>query len=149
MIDTTIPSVEDISTLIFKLYKDFSRNTSVYKYWVSPKILFPTKLIRESGQDEARQVIQSIFNYNYDKSSLVETIKLGRDFFIWDGHKRISEAIFNKIPLIPIGILAKDDEEIHPGNVVSHFIETTFNPDWLYDWENFHGFRFESYPQVK
>ncbi len=149
VIDTTIPNVEDISELIFQLFSLFVKGNKINKYWVSPMTLYPTEHVRKLGQDDAKAVRQSIKEKNYDKRSIIETVELGRDIFIWDGHKRVSAAIFNKIPLIPIVVLAKDSEEIHSGNSAVNFIETSYNLSWLYDWEDVHGFIFQSYPKVK
>jgi len=149
VIDTTIPTIEEISKLIIKLYKEYSKKYEVNKYWASPMILHPTEHIRKLGHDESKIIKQSVSDDGYNINSIVEVIKLGNDLFIWDGHKRVSAAIFKKVSLIPIYILAKDNEEILPGNSVSNFIETNFNLSWLYDWEDFHGFKFESYPKIE
>ena len=149
VIDTTIPNVEDISKLIFQLFNQFANAIRINKYWVSPMTLYPTEHVRKLGQDEAKKVRQSISEKGYDKSSIVEAVELGRDLFIWDGHKRVSAAIFNKVPLIPIVVLAKDGEEIHSGNTATNFIESSFNLSWFYDWEDVHGFMFQSYPKMK
>lgn len=164
VIDTTFPGVEEISKLIFQLVTQFFNKEAINKYWVSPMTLYPTKAIgsmqsavgnkqlhvRKLRQDKAAgRHTRPSGEIDYTKNSVIETVKLGGDLFIWDGHKRVSASIFNKVPLIPIVILAKDNEEIHPGNIVSNFIERIFNLSWLYDWEDVHGFMFESYPEVK
>ncbi|GAH32574.1 unnamed protein product, partial [marine sediment metagenome] len=149
VIDSTISSIEEISKLIFHLYTEFSNKAAVNKYWVSPMSLYPTEHVRTLERDETKRIKQSISKNGFYRSNVIEIVKFGTDLFIWDGHKRTSTAIFNKISLIPIDILAKDDDEIHSGNVVSHFIAATFNLSWLYDWEDVHGFMFESYPKVK
>ena len=147
VIDTTLPTVEEISKLIIKLYADFSNNGAINKYWVSPKSLFPTQDVRKDNPDEAGKINGYIYGNDYDKSSVVKTVKLGSDLFIYDGHKRVSACVFNKIPLIPVDILAKDYDKLPPGNRVSDFIETTYNPVRLYEWEDVHGFIFRSYPK--
>ena len=149
VIDTTISGVEEISTLILELFTEFSNNVAINKFWVSPKSIYPTEHIRQLARDEAKKIKQSVGELGYDKSATVETVKLDTDLFIWDGHKRASTAILNKISFIPIVILAKDNDEIHSGNKVSTFIEAAFNLSWIYDWEDFHGFKFESYPKIK
>lgn len=156
VIDTTIPGIEEISKLILQLFTEFSNETTINKYWVSPMTLYPTKHVSiksqipsPKSQEKNKQNRQSISETGYNKSSVVETVKLGRDLFILDGHKRVSASVFNKIPLIPIIILANDYEEIYSGNTVSNFIKSAFNISWLYDWENVHGFLFQSYPKIK
>jgi len=148
VIDTTNSSVEEISTLIFHLFTAYSNKVKINKNWVSPKVLYPTEHVRELGREEAKKIRQSVSDSVYDKTNVVDAVQLGRELFIWDGHKRVSASIFNKVPLIPIVILAKDDEEIHSGHIVSKFIEAAFNLSRLYDWEEVHGFVFDSYPKI-
>lgn len=149
VIDTTFSSVEEISKLIPHLFTKFSKKATINKYWVSPKTLYPTEHLKQVEQDESKKIRQSVSDIDYNKINVIKTVKLGNDLFIWDGHKRVSATIFSKIPLIPIVILAKDTDEIHPRNIVSNFITKTFNLSWLHDWEDVHGFMFESYPKVK
>jgi CMP/dCMP kinase len=146
VIDTTIPTVKEISDLIFQLFMEYSNGRKIHRYFVSPMILYPTANTRKSGQGEVEIISLSNPVEDREKYSIVESLKLGTGLFIWDGHEKVSTAIFNKIPIIPINILAKDNEEIQPGSKVSDFIKTTFNLSWLQDWENVHGFKFESYP---
>jgi cytidylate kinase len=149
VIDTTIPAIEEISRMIFQLYLEFSKKATINKFWVSPKILFPTKHVRKPGHEEVRTMNHIILNEGYDNASIIETVKLKKDLFIWDGHKRVSAYIFNNIPLIPVYILAKDEEEIQSVNTVSSFVENSCNLSLIFDWENIHGFRFVTYPLVK
>lgn len=149
VIDTTKSTVQEISILINQLYLKYLNKESINKYWVSPMILYPTEHVGQSGHNEAKEIGTSITTFGYDINNIVETVKLGADLYIWDGHKRVSGAIFNKISLMPVLIIAVDNEEINPGNKVSEFIETTFNLSRLYDWENMHGFRFDTYPEIK
>lgn len=146
VVDTTHSSIEELSKLIIELYTAFSKKEIVNKHWVSPKLLYPTEHVRELGREEAKKIRQSVGDTGYDNVNVVQTVQLGNELFIWDGHKGVSASIYNNVSLIPIDVLAKDDEEIHPGHVVTRFVETSFNLSWLYDWEDVHGFKFESYP---
>jgi len=148
VIDTTIASVEEIAKLIVELFTLFSNKTAINKHWVSPKVLYPTDHVIKLSGEEAKKIIESVLKFGYDNSKVVETVQLARDLFICDGHKRVSAALFNKVPFIPIVILANDTREIHSGQIVSKFIESSFNLSWLYEWENVHGIKFESYPKV-
>src|SRR5665647_3257706 len=91
---------------------------------------------------------------NYDlvvdtTNSSVEIVQIGSDSFIIKGHENVSAALVNKVELIPVIILAKDVEEIHPGEPVSQFIKSAFNLNLLSEWEAFHGFQFETYPKIE
>jgi len=148
VVDTTYSSIAELSKLIIQQYTAFSEKEIVNKHWVSPKLLYPTEHVREPGREDAKKIRQSVGETGYDNVHVVNTVQLGNELFIWDGHESVSAAIFNKVPLIPIAVLAKDDEEIHPGHVASRLIEASFNLSWLYDWEDVHGFKFESYPKI-
>lgn len=149
VIDTTNVSVEEISKKIVELFIAFSNKTTINKYWVSPKVLYPTENVRQLGWEEAIKVRQSVSEIGYDLKSFIEVVQFGREFFIWDGHKRTSASIFNNVPFVPILILAKDENEIHSGHTVSKFVEAAYKLSLLYDWEDIHGFTFESYPKIE
>ncbi len=138
VVDTTNSSVEEISKLIVRQFTAFSNKAAINKYWVSPTMLYPTK--------PAEQVARGI---GYMESAVVETVRLGSESFIINEHENVSAALVNKIPLIPVVILAKDEEEIHHGEPVSKFVKTAFNLNLLSEWEAVHGFQFETYPKSK
>lgn len=148
VIDTTHSSVQEIATLIFQLFTAFSDKSKINKHWVSPKALYPTKNIKQFEQEEVIKIRQSLGEIGFDQTQVVEVLQLGNEFFICQGHKRVSSALINKIPLIPILILARDQEEIHSGLTVSKFVETALCLTSLFEWEKVHGFKFESYPKV-
>jgi len=137
VVDTTNSSVEEISKLIVRQFTAFSDKAAINKHWVSPTMLYPTK---PAGQVDRGTVYTE---------SVVETVQLGSDSFIMNGHDHVSAALVNKIPLIPVIILAKDKEEIHPGEPVSQFIKSAFNLNLLSEWEAVHGFQFETYPKIE
>ncbi|HZK96625.1 MAG TPA: cytidylate kinase family protein [Prolixibacteraceae bacterium] len=137
VVDTTNSSVEDISKLIVRQFTAFSNKAAINKHWVSPTMLYPTK--------PAEQVVHGIV---YSESAVIETVLLGSESFIINGHDNVSAALVNKVPLIPVVILAKDDEEIHPGEPVSKYIKSAFNLNLLSEWETVHGFQFVTYPKV-
>jgi len=149
VVDTTNATVEEISKLISDLFTAFSEKTSICKHWISPRLLYPTKHVNQHKQEEAIKTVQSQIGKECDKMNAVETVQLGRDLYICKKHNVASAALLNKISLIPVIILAKDDEEIHPGQSVSKFVESAFDLSSLNEWEKAHGFQFETYPKIK
>ena len=136
VMDTTHSGADEISNQICKLYAVFSNKEAITKHWVSPKMIYPAQLTEnEAGK-------------GYTETDIVKVVELGRDLFILDDHKIISTALLNKVPLIPVIIAAKDEEEIHPGEPVSKFIKSVFNLKLVHEWEEAHGFKFESYPKT-
>jgi len=148
VVDTTNATVEEISKLISELFKAFSEKTAICKHWISPKLLYPTEHVNQLKQVEVTKTGQSVIGIVCDKMNSVETVQLGRDLFICKKHNVASAALLNRISLIPVVILAKDEEEIHPGQSASKFIETVFNLDSIIEWEKAHGFQFETYPKI-
>ena len=148
VVDTTNATVEEISTLISRLFTAFSEKTSICKHWISPRLLYPTEHVNELIQEETIKTDQSVFGLACDKMNVVETVQLGNDLFIFNKHNFASAALHNRISLIPVVILAKDDEEIHPGQSVSKFIASAFNLNLISEWEKNHGFKFGSYPKI-
>jgi CMP/dCMP kinase len=138
VVDTTNSSVEEISKLIVRQFTAFSDKATINKHWVSPTMLYPTK-----------PEVQIVSGTVYSESVVVETVRLGSDSFIINGHDHVSTALVNKVPLIPVVILAKDEEEIHPGEPVSQFIKSAFSLNLLSEWEAVHGFQFETYPKIE
>ncbi|MES2111283.1 MAG: cytidylate kinase family protein [Bacteroidota bacterium] len=141
VIDTSIPGIEDISNLILKLYSEQAAGTPLNKYWVSPRSLYPAKN-RAAG--ELRQTPNAA-----QQTGMIEVLKLGKDLFIVNGEQIASEAIANKIPLVPVIIKAKDDEDAGDGDTAAHVIETSFDLDAVREWEQAHDFQFESYPKIR
>jgi len=148
VVDTTNASVEEISKLIADLFIAFSDHASINKHWISPKLLYPTQQVSQTEQQELIKIGQSIVELEFDQTNAVETVQFGRDLFIWKAHNLASIALVKKVPLIPVVILAKDDEEILPGQSVSTFVKAEFSLGSAYEWEQFHGFKFESYPEI-
>jgi predicted cytidylate kinase len=148
VIDTTYSNISEIADLIINLYNDFL-NKNINKYWVSPISIYPIENIRKLAREDADKIRLSVNKNGFDLNSIIEVVDFESDLYIWDGHKRVSAAILNKISLIPIDVLAKNKEEIRAGITVSQFIATSLNSSWLYDWEDYHNFLFKSYPKLK
>lgn len=149
IIDTSKTSINEIAKKLYNLYYSWLNNKPFSHIWASPLILFPTEHVRKLATDEAKSVKDSISKNGYFENSIVQVVKNDFFFFIWDGHKRVSGALFNKVPLIPIQILAKNDQEIHAGHTASKFAESALNLSLIYDWEDIHDFRFDIYPTTK
>ncbi|MBB4037650.1 cytidylate kinase [Dysgonomonas hofstadii] len=139
VIDTSYSSVEDICNLIITLFKEKEKDFP--RYWVSPKSLYPTEHVRKLGSEEAKNVRDSIMKNGFDYNYPIQVVMYKDNLYIWDGHKRTSGALFNKIPLIPITILARDKEEIHTNHTAEMFVES-LNKNFIYDWEDIHDFYF-------
>lgn len=149
IIDTSKATVEEIAQKLYGLYHNWLKNEPFPHNWVSPMILIPTEHVRKLASDEAKSVKESINKDGYFENSIIQVVKKDFFYYIWDGHKRVSGALFNKITLIPIEILGENEQEIHLGHTASKFVDSSLNMSLIYDWEDVHDFRFDFYPTAK
>lgn len=146
IINTSLNSIESISNLLISLIKQKINHSSVPKLWVNPKLLYPTENITLVGRDESKKVKENIRQNGYNNEELIKCVQKDEFYFIWDGHKRCSAAIFNKIDFIPISVIAENDEEIYSGEKASTFISSINTKSLCYNWEAVHNFRYLLYP---
>lgn len=146
IIDTSIATIDEITNKIINVFELWKTKKTFNKMWVSPLSLIPMENIRILTRDEAKIVNNSIASSGFDNDYEVKVVKSNGFYYIWDGHKRTSGAIFNKVNLIPIEIIAENNEELQTGLTVSDFVTSSLNLSFIYDWEDVHNFHFEIYP---
>lgn len=127
VIDTSSTDPKEVAILISNLVQE--KNNTKNKYWISPKNIFPTKLI----QIPADQNITC--QKKMDDRSPMATIKCKDDYFIDDGHERVSKALKVDLPFIPIVFVEKNVPDIHGS--------------WISIWESTHHFHFSHYPKKR
>ena len=142
IIDTSCASVDEIVNLIVLIYKDYLQGIHHNRIWVSPQVLYPTQDIRYLACDEAKWLSGQIKDIGFDENHAVDAISVDRALYIWDGHKRVSASIQNGISLIPIKLLASDNEEIHKGHTAKVFVDSIPPNKYVYDWEDMHNIEF-------
>ena len=146
VINTSFVTPEQICEQVIRILDLIKQNQDVAKYWISPKLLYPSENIRLIAREETKEIKASIKENGYIDNSLIECVKYDSKYFIWDGHKRSSSAIYCDIPFVPVLVLASDEEEIHKGHTVKRFVKAAYNLSNYYDWEDAHQFRFTTYP---
>lgn len=147
VVDTSYAIPEEIAAFIVQKFNEWFNGSVINQCWLSPKMLFPTQSIRSLAGDYTENIIRSIRGKGFDNSEPIEVVFDGENYFIWDGHKRTSAAIFCQFNLIPVKIVAKDQDDILPGLSVTKFLDSGFELKWVYDWEDCHGFRYKSPPR--
>jgi predicted cytidylate kinase len=148
IIDTSSASVSDVTNLILNLYQSFKKHEFFNKLWLSPCRIYPTENIRLIATDTAKEVNSRVENCGFDSQFPINCVLYNKDFFVFDGHKRLNACLNNNIPFIPILLLAKNDEFIFSSLSVEKFVKDSFNISWIYDWEDAHSFRFFHYPST-
>ena len=78
----------------------------------------------------------------------ISVIEKNGKWAILDGHKRTSIAIQNGVSLVPVKLIAKN-EELLPNNIsVNEYFGNTINTASLYDWEIANKFEFYNHPSL-
>lgn len=144
IIDSSFATIEQIGGLILSILEIKQEKLFFNKFWIAPKSIFPTEHVRNLSDIKIAKERKLAFH----EVIPIEIVLFNGDFFVWDGHKRLSRSIKYNSPFIPATLLATNEEEINEGLVVSSFVESSFNMSWLYDWEDVHGFRFVHYPKL-
>lgn len=148
VINTSDSSVESTGALILRLFKAWSNQASYQRLWISPRFLVPTEHVRSLAREEAHFTNSEIGKYGYKDEFPIECARYDDYYFIWDGHRRASGALFNKVDFVPVSMIAMDDQEIHKNHTAAEFAKSVFKLSWLYDWEDVHGFHFIKYPEL-
>ncbi len=148
VIDTSYSTPEHLTKTILNNLDSLVHSEYKHKYWLPPKILYPTQHIIKIGREPIKKLVNLVKKNGYDNRFSIDVISKDKLLYIYDGHKRASAALFNDISLIPVDIFAKDEEEIRPGLSVNEFISTTLRDSWIRDWEGCHKFHFLVYPAI-
>jgi hypothetical protein len=131
IIDTSAARPEEIFKLIKNRLKEHDKVNKVNEIWVSPSILYPTKDLTKI-QDE-----------NCGNPKIIRC--MGK-YFIYEGHKIISEGLNNSDKLIQIEVIGEDNTEIENGVTACEFVLINCKKEILRKWEEVHGFNFIQYP---
>lgn len=149
VIDTSFSDPESVASLIIKKFNSWRIGSQFNKLWLSPRSLFPTQNIRELSSDNAKLLINVIKTEGFKEECAVDILKWKRKYFIFNGHKRSSAAIFNGISFLPVKIFASNEEPVFNGvNAINYIIDNT-SISWIYDWEDCHNFRYAEYPTIE
>jgi len=144
IVDTTYATPDEVAGKIVELYQQWKYSSLRLKAWFNPKRLFPTKIINE----EEKPVIRSMGAEGHAEINPVSIVKVGENYFIYDGHKRASAAILAEIVFIPCIITAVDDEFAVGEVSANKFVADNFSISTARNWEVIHGFTFPCYPKT-
>jgi cytidylate kinase len=142
VIDTSYATPEEVSDLILARS---SQPILEPETWLCPKRLYPTQHVRSLAGESAQSIDSSMRSQGFHTSEPIWVIRLGERFFIYDGHKRTSAAIRASLSLIPVKILFNADSNIF-GLRAEDYVRGECSLSIIYDWEDYHNFRFPAYP---
>jgi cytidylate kinase len=145
VIDTTLSEQAQIAELIIREATSFWSGTRSPMIWVSPRLLFPTKVVSVTTSQDIQAIRSAMAARGYDRNRPIEILELEDFDFIFDGHKRTSSAILESLPFVPTIILP--EKEIPFGLSARQYLRDHFTLTKAYDWEDAHKFKFHSYPE--
>lgn len=116
--------------------------------WCNPKILFPTQNIRETFNDDFIDLKEQINLTTPSSDYPIEIFEKNGKWGILDGHKRVSIAIQSGVSLVPVRLIAKNDELLPTNISANNYFNNTVKESWITDWENTNKFKFYSYPRI-
>jgi CMP/dCMP kinase len=133
--DTTGASPEQVVEQIVQV---FTRpTTSEPILFLDPTRIYPTAEIAAVGGMWDSDLVDAV---KADPTAL-ETISVGYahpNFFVVDGHRRLSAAIQNGVRLVPATLAAEANEEVGGGMSALQFLESEVTPARIGDWAEAH-----------
>jgi CMP/dCMP kinase len=147
VIDTSTASIAEVSQLILSLYKKHTNGEPYHKIWLSPQRIFPTQHIATLSEKEISQLNAYLQQENYEKLFPVVCLLFNKDFYVYDGHKRLSACIQDKQNFVPITLLAKSEDLIAgTGISVEQFLRANYQAEKVQAWELKNNIKFFRYP---
>jgi cytidylate kinase len=126
VIDTSQAVPEQVTQAVID---GFRRNGTGHQMLAAPRGLFP---LPASAEDMAHPRPKVICAH--------------RVWALVRGHHLVSEAIRRGDNLIPVKLMAQDDETFAAGKTARSVIEELLRPDAIAAWESGHAFKFQNYP---
>jgi hypothetical protein len=147
-IDTSYASIDEVVKTILCAFEKRRQKLPFNKIRLSTQRIFPLENISVINSAEAKIINENIKIDGFNEDYPVSLLKLSNHFFIYDGHKRFSASLYNRLPLIPVEIVAGEKEEISKGLTVEKFVFDRFKLSTVHDWEEVHAFRYFEYPTL-
>ena len=147
IVDATLVTPGQVADLIEAVVISWRNGQRIAAHWVEPQMLLPTEHVRQLAGEAARSVRERMVEGEVSSQQSVEVVHCEGFFFIWDGHKRVSAALLEGVPFIPIEVIAVDGGVVPTGDSVDEWVSSAINLSWYYDWEDVHSFRFLRYPE--
>lgn len=149
VIDTTYSTPEVIFEKVLEIFTKWKQEKTFNSIYFSPKSLLPTQSIREHSFAYTKDISESIKKHGFFDDAPIAVIKYQNRYFIYDGHKRTSAAIYNKYDIIPCEIIGTEKSVLPFGQKIIDYLMDHYNLTNVYDWEAMHQFNFPEYlPEI-
>ncbi len=127
--DSSYVSPEVIAEKVIECVQKWERGEPFARCFLSPKTPFPaTDWTNDAGEDD------------------IILLRVDRHYFALSGFMSLDSGLQNNISLLPMNLLATDDEIVNPGETARQRATRQATPEVAHLWEETHGFRYPSYP---
>ena len=147
IIDTSFITPERVADIIIEEFNLWLVSRVCSKSFVSPTNLYPTQSIRGFGSEYFKNIQNNMKEHTYDLDFPIIAVNIDSFDYIFDGHKRTSCAIINKIDLIPV-IYQDENACFSKGLSYKTEILNSIKLSLFYDWEDFNSFKYLIYPTI-
>ncbi|MDR1667293.1 MAG: AAA family ATPase [Bacteroidales bacterium] len=131
-VDTSFVTPERVAGIILEAYQQWQAGKSYTKAFLSPQNLYPTRSVKKLwAWDMTDQPVQAVHADACD--------------YIIDGHRRVSDALKENQDLLPVMYL--DSKALYsPDMTWGEHVVQILDPEVIHEWEQFHSFRYLTYP---
>lgn len=148
IVDTSHSDPESIANFIIKKFQSWSKKEYFNKLWISPRLPFPTQNIRNIEQDLVNTIRCRIKEFGFDERIPIEVLYVDNYFYIYDGHNRTAASLLAGLTLIPVRVVAEEDQPLYMGLKAIEYVKTNCSLSWIHDWEDAFHVRFNNYPEL-
>jgi predicted cytidylate kinase len=146
--DTTRARPEEVIDLIVAAIEGRLATTRPPLLLLDPVRIYPTQEIRTLRGLADTGFVQATGSAGPDALEPVSIGYADGQFFVVDGHRRLSAALRSGFRLVPGTLLAQDDEELAGGLTARQYLESEVTLSKVYDWEAAHGTELPLPPHV-
>jgi ParB-like nuclease domain len=110
--------------------------------WLSPRNLVPTQDAMHFNAEKTQELASSIAKNGFDENRPIGVLYVNHAFFIVEGHRRAGAAIRLGLQLVPLTLLACDDEPYVSEPSARSFVEKAVREGTIRAWEDAMDFRY-------
>lgn len=144
VIDTSLATPEQIADKVCDMALADQAFKGMPKLFLCPQNLLPTKHVRGFTTPELNHLLDH-FGEDHVRAGDIEAVdvcRVGGQWAILNGHKRVALALQLKVPLIPGRLLGQDDEILDYGVTARSLFEHEVVNEHVAQWESTFGFNF-------
>jgi cytidylate kinase len=146
--DTTRARPEEVIDLVVSAIEGRLGVTTPPLLLLDPARIYPTREIRALRGLADTDFVAVTAATGPDALEPLSVGYADDQFFVVDGHRRLSAALHSGFRLVPATLLAQDDEPLAGGMTARQYLESEVTLSKVYDWDAAHGIELPLPPHV-